>query len=31
MDKDGYLYDLAGNRIGEKKLTDAELIRQAGF
>ena len=31
IDKDGVIYDLEGNKIGKKKLTDAELIKQAGF
>ena len=31
MDKEGNLYDLSGNRIGERKRSDAELIRDAAF
>jgi hypothetical protein len=31
IDKEGSIYDMVGNKIGRRKPTNKELIRQAGY
>jgi hypothetical protein len=31
IDKQGYIYDFGGNKIGKRKPTDQELIQQTAF